>query len=978
MAKLIHNTTSAAGGIWSPKLDARVDQAKYGTALRQCTNMIPYKSGGLTRAPGTQFIAPAKLANTIGHNYAVRLVPFIYSPATEFMLEFGHNYVRFYSNGAQVIVPSAATWVSGFYPAGSYATDSFDGLIYYRIPSGTYVSNISPHSLPSAWVQQTILEQPTPYNGDALTGSVFDTDVFQIYPCQINDVIYITHPNYPPCSLTRITDTNWVMKQVLFITPALLDQNANDTVLTPSAVTGYAVQLTATAPAWVSKNYYTLINSIEVTGVIYNCIVAHTSGTSFATDLASGYWEVSTVFRSTHIGSTWQLATLKSASYVEYNGTAAVGFSVGTSGVLQCKGAYTVRTEGVWSADIALQRSLDGGLTWVTINTITSRSDYNGTFTGTAVIMGLYRFSITNTAALVNAGATNPRVVFESVEAFVYGLIQITGYTNPYLVQGNIIAQMGDSNPMQAAWISGNAYTAGQKVSYNFINYTCAINVTSATPPSQDVANWTATLPGGTEYWSEAAWSDYRGYPRCVTAFQQRMVYASSGYEQQRFWGTVTNDIENFDRSDPSLATSGFAFDLFAPSRGPILWLIAQTDLFAGLSGAEWIINSGTVSSTGISAGGSITPTNISAGEQGSYGSAPFVMPKIVGNAVLFSQRQADAVRQMLFSVYTAKQMSQDLTVMADHIFASGVVQLGYQGRWHHQGILWVITRQGSLCGLTYDLDQEVFGWCQRMTGFGQVDSNGALITPDNGFESVASIDGQGSNDDEVWVVANRLIGGVQTRYIERVNPYNWEERFNGAPAAPAPNLGYAYYVDCGISVSNPGSLTISGLSHLNGRYVYGLADGVGFGPLLVTAGTATLPASIPTTVGLVQIGLPIPYVFQPMKIDSDPRAGNTQGLTKQISDVFIRVWNSMGGSISNGTVSSDTNYRQPVPIPYTNSQANPFAAPQLVTTPTDIRITPFTNPQIDTDPIIVVQGNDALPLTVLGYSLKYDLIATP
>jgi hypothetical protein len=70
--------------------------------------------------------------------------------------------------------------------------------------------------------------------------------------------------------------------------------------------------------------------------------------------------------------------------------------------------------------------------------------------------------------------------------------------------------------------------------------------------------------------------------------------------------------------------------------------------------------------------------------------------------------------------------------------------------------------------------------------------------------------------------------------------------------------------------------------------------------------------------------------------------------------------------------------YQQPVKIPYTPTPGNPYGNPQLVTVPTDIRVTPQLMPSIDHDPVIVVQGNDALPLTVLGLFLKYDQTSVP
>lgn len=1027
--------TNMTAGEVSPKVDARVDSPKYASMLRQCLNMIPYRVGPLTRRPGTQYMGAGKLTNTTGHDYSVRVQSFTFSPKTTFMLEFGHQYIRFYSNGQRVsvTVESLPSWVNTTaYAPGQYV--QYLGIAYYNILATPAqvppAQNPTPLLDTASWVAQTILEQPTPYNADGgvlglnawistqgynvgdlvqfgaaayvcvvlvgqaavgfsnanptvdtshwdpttvPVGNIYNTDIWNLAFCQINDVMYICHPDYPVYGLTRVSDVNWVMKVVNFFTPPLLDQNATNTTITPSAVSGNAITLTASAPAWATARYYEIGNSVLNAGQLYNCIVPHLSGATFAIGLSQGYWLAVNLFQSTHVGSTWQIAQLRPSAYIEYTGTAAGGFADGTSSTIKCLGNWEVHSYGVWSSDIAIQRSLDGGQTWDTVRSVTGRNDRNVDITGKAIRTGLYRIVVSNSAGPGTPGTTDPRIVFECVDALLYGLVTITSYTSALQVAGNVV---------------------------------------------QELASTAAT-----EYWSEAAWSDYRGYPQAVASYQQRVIYGASGFEPQRIWGTVTNDIENFYLGDQSNATDSFAFDLNAPSRGPIEWLIGQTDLFAGFSGAEWVINSGSTSQSGQASGAAIGPTNINAVEQSTWGSADGVAPCIAGDALLFTQRQGTSLRQMLFDIYHTKYMSQDLTALSEHLFSAGIVQLAYMTRWRKQSLIWGVTKQGLLVGMTYELQQDIAGWHRHTTGGGQFTENRVPITADAGFESVAVIDGKGQNDDEVWVVTNRLINGTSTRYIERMNPVNWEEVFTGAPNPPAPDLPQAFYVDCGMSLVSPGGV-ISGLTYLEGRIIYGLADGIAFGPITVAGGIVNMPDSIPVDVALVQIGLPIPYAGQPMRIDQDPRAGNTQGCVKTISDLYVRVWNSIGGYVSNGTmqyplwvsgtiynptdVVQDQNnqrlytcvagnsgtlsppndsaswvdtplpvFNYPVPIPYTNTPSTPYAVPTLVTVPTDIRITPMLMPSIDMDPQFIISGNDANPLTVLAlivrYSINYD-----
>ena len=121
--KSLDSLVDFTGGEVSAKLDARIDSPKYRKALRQALNVIPYKTGGLTRRPGTGYIASAKLSNSSAHNYGVRNESFIFSPTTTFMLEFGNQYIRFYSNGVQVQVTTSLlpSWNNASaYTAGTY------------------------------------------------------------------------------------------------------------------------------------------------------------------------------------------------------------------------------------------------------------------------------------------------------------------------------------------------------------------------------------------------------------------------------------------------------------------------------------------------------------------------------------------------------------------------------------------------------------------------------------------------------------------------------------------------------------------------------------------------------------------------------------------------------------------------------------------------------------------------------------------
>lgn len=169
--------TNFNGGEWSPLASGRVDAPKYKGALATCLNYIPTSQGGLTRRPGTYYVANTK------SNATVRLVPFEFSITQAYILEFGDFYVRFYTNDAQLL------------------------------------SGGSPY------------EVATPY---AIA------DVWDLAFTQSADVLYIAHPNYAPRKLMRAGALSWSIATISFLDGPYLLVNTTATTLTSSVGTGSA------------------------------------------------------------------------------------------------------------------------------------------------------------------------------------------------------------------------------------------------------------------------------------------------------------------------------------------------------------------------------------------------------------------------------------------------------------------------------------------------------------------------------------------------------------------------------------------------------------------------------------------------------------------------------------------------------------------------------------------------------------------
>ena len=388
----------------------------------------------------------------------------------------------------------------------------------------------------------------------------------------------------------------------------------------------------------------------------------------------------------------------------------------------------------------------------------------------------------------------------------------------------------------------------------------------------------------------------------------------------------------------------------------------------------------------------------------------------MVGDALVFIQRQGFSARQMLYSVVTNKYMSQDLTALSDQIFNGGALQLAYQKQGNKNGFLWATTANGELVAMTYELDQEIFGWSRHFSQPGI----------DLGFESVCVLEGSGTADDEVWVSINRNVGGSNVRYIERINPLNWQTLIPQPGQTPGygANKNQGFFVDSGITITGPTTNVFSNLNWLNGRMVSVCINAQDYGQILVSGNSITVSNYAPAVgnTDVVQIGLPYTSTVQPMNLDIDGRAGPTQGLKKKVSGLFVALFNTLALKVTDGSFASVVNAGNfNVGQTYTiislgttnfvaigassNNVGTTFVAtgagsgtgtagqrPRIFECGFRDTSNPFADPQLYSDVYEVKQfqgdyGYDVpvimftdgpLPLTVLGVSVAYGVVGKP
>ena len=234
-------------GELSPTLEGRTDLNKYSSGCRTLENFIPMVQGPARRRSGTYFVEEIK--NSANRSWLLR---FEFSENQAYILEFGDQYIRFYTNYGQVQTGSVTAWqTSQSYVVGDLRSNG--GTNYYckvAHTSGTFSTDLSA----GKWyaLTGTIYEIPTPYTAADLTNS---NNTLKLRTVQSADVVYIVHPSYAPKKLSRYSATKWILEDINFLGGPFEDVDPDEAITVyASAQTGTGITLTASSALFAATD----------------------------------------------------------------------------------------------------------------------------------------------------------------------------------------------------------------------------------------------------------------------------------------------------------------------------------------------------------------------------------------------------------------------------------------------------------------------------------------------------------------------------------------------------------------------------------------------------------------------------------------------------------------------------------------------------------------------------------------------------
>jgi hypothetical protein len=211
--QIVKNNFNA--GEWSPLMEGRADLEKYSSSCQSLYNMVSLPQGGATRRSGFKYIADVKTAAK-----KVRLIPFKATDDSNYMLEFGHLYIRVFKDQAAVGAP---------------------------------------------------IEVTTTYD---------ETDLYELKFAQSADTMTIVHEDYAIKELVRISNAVWALRTKTFTieptaeTAGYLGSTLNaSATLTPAATSGDNVLFTTGAAIMQTGDVGRTVTMVDsVLGTTYSGI----------------------------------------------------------------------------------------------------------------------------------------------------------------------------------------------------------------------------------------------------------------------------------------------------------------------------------------------------------------------------------------------------------------------------------------------------------------------------------------------------------------------------------------------------------------------------------------------------------------------------------------------------------------------------------------------------------------------------------
>jgi hypothetical protein len=934
MAQASPAFTAFTSGEFSPRLHGRTDLAKYTSAAEEIENFIVHPHGGITRRPGTEFIGEVKDSAA-----AVRLIAFEFSTTQAYVLEFGNLYMRVFKDGGRVVDanvtisgatkanPAVITATSHGYSNDDHvAISSVAGMTQINnrtfkiasVTSNTFelsgVDSRDYSTYSSGGVANVVYEIVTPYTTAQLRALKF---------AQSADVMYVCHNSVSTRKLTRTDHTAWTLTEVDFINGPFLDVNVTSTTITPGAASGSGVALTASASTFVSTDVgrqVKLFNGfLTITGYTSATVVAATVGT-----MPDGSAEILPTYTATtisfHEGDP-DSTTLEHNDRLHDTARNFVDQGFTDNMVITISGSTSnnksVKIVQV-TDDTMLLKPADDLVTEVAGDTVT--------------IIGT--LGATTKWALGYWSTTDG---FPAAVSFYEERLVFAASTN--YPQTLWFSSSGDYENFTGSEVNSNVLDT------NALTYTIASNQVNVIRYLSATRSLLVGTVGG-EFAVRASGTDQPLTPTNAQ-IKRQCSYGSADVRPEQVANVTLFlhrngrkiqellfdfDSDSYKAPDLTILSehvteSGIVEMAYQKEPDSILWCVRDDGVLAGMTYRR---DEDVVAWHRHTIGGKYTKS----GTDYTYGHVESIasIPGTAAEDELWVTVARTVDVPLLFSA--GVDVANNRINSANHGLSTGTAIT-----FVTNGVKPVGAQSGDSTN-TFQTDGETVYYARNVSTnvfsiF--IDSAGAVADTDAkkvGFTVIGT--GTMSVYAETRTTATK-------RYVERFKSFDF-----------GTDVGDAFFVDSGLTYSGSAASTLTGTEHLRGFDVKALADGATHPTRHPTADPSQIVLERTTT--KCHVGLPFTSHVLTLRVDAGSQEGTSQGKTKRISDVSVRLYRTVGLIVGESATVNDR-------VPFRDSSMAMDTAVPLFTGDKDIE---FDGGYGHEGQIYIAQ-NQALPMTIIG-----------
>lgn len=482
---------------------------------------------------------------------------------------------------------------------------------------------------------------------------------------------------------------------------------------------------------------------------------------------------------------------------------------------------------------------------------------------------------------------------------------------------------------------ASTTYTvSGSDRRFSFIDYGQAADYTHTPPSALDIGYIPDALVDGTSITTSRA--------GCV--YQQRLLVTDTDNEEA-VHASRTGQNNNFYRDYPLTSDSALTFKCGTSGNAKVIRMIDSNGLLV-------------FTTIGIYKNeGPLGPDNLAMTKVGNWVIDDKVPPLEIPGGILFVDKSTNTVRTLIYSNEAGGFPGEEVSIFSNHLFAGKTVK-----SWAFQDgdtpLIWVVMSDGSLNALTYQRENKMQAWSQHDTTDGLYESVTVAKSLDaksvvyfvvnrNGVRTIEYSASRFVDDLKKFVgmdaavTYNSEISSGASVTVEAQDFSDWEGLLdvssdipifantadNGAVGSTfrffdsdgsAVDLVVTSFVDTqNVTVmptvefpSNEGTSvklyktysTLTGLDHLNGKFVSVLCDGYvvaspnnnveNYAEIMVTGGQITLPNN--KRGAFIHVGIPFTVDIETLDIDTAEQKP-TLLESKLVNNVFIKVYNTRG-----------------------------------------------------------------------------------